>query len=70
MSWGHLMLLNDVKHYCILDIERVKVEKEKAPTANRGLFGSAWSHGIEELCSTPILTLHAKVRNTFMECYG
>jgi hypothetical protein len=61
--------MSNVKHYCITEKECVNVVKKKASIGCRGFFRLSWRQTNRIGKDDPILTLHAKACNTFMECY-
>ena len=61
--------MNNIKLYCITSGECATVRNEKAPISRRGLVGVSWGTRDRFTDNTSILTLHVKVRNTFMEFY-
>jgi|GEM_PF-3144317 hypothetical protein len=62
--------MTSIKLYCITSLGCVTFGNEKAPTTNRGLFGVAWERlNVDVSQTSVIIAFHAKVRNTFMECY-
>ena len=52
--------------YCFSKELYARLEKENAPTTNRGIFGGAWRRPDCTHWMSTILTLHGKERKPFM----